>query len=328
MNDHTAYPAFTLILRKAFVLLIFAGLFASCKKEQPTENKYSLAGGYSIFVNGGNILVSGLKSENGQFSTKHWINGVNVDESKFNDLLGNQLGYRRAVDEKYRTVYTYKDGNGNIDSYQFDQGSGAQKGFMFYYKNNAKVQLVNDKLGVLTAVSFNADKPIFAGSLGEMASDVTGGQSYLPRKAFTWDGISPLKELLIPEKSILFWGVSTVYAYGPDEVYVGGLCGVPMYWKNASPVVLDKHYGEVWQITKAGSDVYAAGLINKQNSNSTGHTACYWKNETLHELKDNAQAYGIFVNGSDVYVTGSVGSVPVNYRPCYWKNGVRVDLPM
>ena len=101
-----------------------------------------------------------------------------------------------------------------------------------------------------------------------------------------------------------------------------------MYWKNTDPVVLDKRFGEVWQITKSGSDIYAVGLINKYNSNSTGHTACFWKNGTLYELEDNAQAYGIFLDGNDIYVTGSVGKVPAHYRPCYWKNGVRVDLPM
>ncbi|MNT94142.1 hypothetical protein D3C86_1553020 [compost metagenome] len=91
---------------------------------------------------------------------------------------------------------------------------------------------------------------------------------------------------------------------------------------------MDDRYGEVLQITQSKNDIYAVGLINKYQSNSTRHTACYWKNGTLYELEDNAQASGIYIDGEDVYVTGSTGDVPLNYKPCYWKNGVRVDLPI
>ena len=48
----------------------------------------------------------------------------------------------------------------------------------------------------------------------------------------------------------------------------------------------------------------------------------------LNELQDDAQAYEIFLDGNDIYVMVSVGKVPINYRPCYRKNGVRFDLPM
>jgi hypothetical protein len=328
MNQLGTYAAFTLTLRKAFTLLVLIALLASCKKDHPTEKGLPLAGGYSILVHNGNVLVSGFRSENGQISTKYWINGESAGQSRFTELVGNQLAYRQAVDKEYRTVYTYKDRVGEIQTYRFDQSTGARKSRMSYYKNNSMVQIENDSIGVLTSVSFYDDKPVFAGSLGEMAPSITGGMSYRPRTAFIWDGQSPLMKLLPPVKSTLFWGVSTIYSDSPNEFYVGGLCGVPMYWKNTDPVVLDQRFGEVWQITKSGSDIYAVGLINKINSNSTGHTACFWKNRTLQELEDNAQAYGIFVDGDDIYVTGSIGNVPASYRPCYWKNGIRVDLPM
>jgi hypothetical protein len=329
MNHRRTCTSFLSTLEKSFTLVFFIGLLASCKKENlPREKEYSLASGYSIFVNNGSILVSGLNSENGRFTTKYWINGENAEQSRFILLLKNQLGYRQAVDEKYRTGYSYKDKTGQIKNYRFGQGNDVEKGWMYYYQDNALVRLANDKLGALTAVTFLDDKPIFTGSLGEMAPNITGGLSYRPKTAFIWDGQSALKELPIPAQSTLFWGVSTIYSNASEEVYVGGLCGVPMFWKNTEPIVLDKRFGEVWQITKSGSDVYAVGLISKSNSNSGFFTACFWKNGVLTELQDNAQAYGIFLDGNDVYVTGSVGDVPVNYRPCYWENGVRVDLPM
>jgi hypothetical protein len=328
MKHRRFFTSFRSTFLKLFTLLVFVELLAGCKKDQPLPNEYLLASGYSISVNNGNILVSGYSSENGRLSTKYWINGKSAEQSRFNELLGNQSGYRQAVDEKYRTGYSYKNKDGRITNYQFNQGTDVEKGWMYYYQDNALVRMENDKLGTLTAVTFYNDTPIYAGSLGEKATNISGGLSFYQKSAFIWDGQSPLKELLIPVQSTLFWGVSTVYSPAPDEFYVAGLCGVPMYWKNTDPMILDKRFGEVWQITKSGSDLYAVGLINKFNSNSTMHTACFWKNGVLNELGDGAQAYGIFVEGNDIYVTGSVGDVPISYKPCYWKNGVRVDLPM
>ena len=100
-----------------------------------------------------------------------------------------------------------------------------------------------------------------------------------------------------------------------------------MYWENVEPNVLNTLYGQVRQIVVSGTDVYAVGSYNKNNSNGTGHTASYWKNRVLHELEDDAQASGIFIDGTDIYVSGSIGRLPVEYKACYWKNGVRIDLP-
>ncbi|WP_407427319.1 hypothetical protein [Arcticibacter sp.] len=328
MNYPKTYTTFKSTLGKAFALLTLIALLAGCEKDGSQRSNDPLASGYSILVNNGNVLVSGFKSNNGAFSTKYWINGQSAEQSGYNALVKNQTIYRQAVDEQFRNAYTYKGRDGVIQNYSFDQGSGAEGGRIFYYKNNSMVRMGNDSIGTLTSVSFHDDKPTFAGSLGKMSPGVSGGLSYVPQTAFIWDGHSPLIELTLPEQSTLFWGVSTVFSNGFNEVYVGGLCGVPMYWQNTEPVVLDARFGEVWQITKSGSDIYAAGLINKYNSNSTGHTACYWKNGVLHELEDNAQAFGIFIDGEDIYVSGAVGGVPAKYRPCYWKNGTRVDLPM
>ncbi|MDD2584832.1 MAG: hypothetical protein PHE99_07835, partial [Bacteroidales bacterium] len=118
----------------------------------------------------------------------------------------------------------------------------------------------------------------------------------------------------------------SIYVDKENNRYVGGLIGLPMYWKNSNPVILETLYGEVNQITVSGADVYAVGLYNKFNSNSTAHTACYWKNRERIDLEDNAQAYGIYIDGNDIYVAGSIGDVPARYKPCYWKNGIRVDL--
>lgn len=313
-------------LTKALALFALIGL-ASCKKDKQQPVFYTLASGRSILVSNGNVLVTGFKSETQKFSTKYWINGEAADQAKFTALVPNQSGYREAVDEQFRQVYTYKDANGALQNYQFDQGSLLKNGKIFYYKNNTLINMATDSIGTVSQIAFHNGQSYFAGALGKIISSAPS--DYLrPTTPFVWDGHSTMTLLPLPKQSFNFQGVSNLYLASANETYVGGLCNVPMYWKNTEPVVLDERYGEIWQITKSGSDVYAVGLVNKYNSNSTGHTACYWKNGQLQELEDRAQAYGIFVDGQDVYVTGATGNVPIDYRPCYWKNGVRVDLPM
>ena len=52
------------------------------------------------------------------------------------------------------------------------------------------------------------------------------------------------------------------------------------------------------------------------------YTACYWKNGTINSLSTGAIAASVFVSGGDVYIAGADSSV----KPCYWKNGVKVAL--
>lgn len=327
MNFREIYTSILSIVGKAFFLLVLTGFLTGCEKNDSPDGKGPLAGGYSILVNNGNVLVSGVRSEDGRVSSKYWINGESAGQSAFNELVGNHMGYKEAVDEQFRTGYTYKDRQGEIQRFRFNQGSSVENGRIFYYENNSMVRMDNDSTGILSSVTFYDDKAVFAGSLGKLTATIAGSSFHF-RSAFIWDGNSVLTELPLPKQTSSFHGVSAFYFNGPGEFYVAGRCDFPMYWKNTEPVVLDTRYGEVWQITKSGSDVYAAGLINKHNSNSTAHTACYWKNGVLHELEDGAQAYGIFIDGNDIYISGAVGNVPASYRPCYWKNGVRVDLPM
>lgn len=70
------------------------------------------------------------------------------------------------------------------------------------------------------------------------------------------------------------------------------------------------------------ADVYIAGSVKAQNGN---YVAAYWKNGVITKLTDSlsdAFANNIAVNGTDVYVTGSVD----NKGATYWKNGSPVVL--
>jgi len=67
-------------------------------------------------------------------------------------------------------------------------------------------------------------------------------------------------------------------------------------------------------------DVYVAGY--------DGHFAKLWKNGIAQNLNDgpfNAEAYSVYVSGSDVYVAGVENSI-IGYVAKLWKNGVSQNL--
>lgn len=307
------------------LLIIF--MTVSCTKdnigfEENTRNQYSCA--FSIIANQNKVLVSGYLNTDSEFKTKYWIDSLNADSVTFISSLDNGSTYKEPVDELYRTVSVHKTLNGETDIYKFDQGSFIDDGKIFYYKNNEIVRMDTSATGTITSVCILNDKLFFAGYFSEKRYSETG-EILSPKTPFFWDGNSTLINLPLPDDAF-FQGISCVYV-DKEDYYTGGLMGFPMYWKNTEPTTLSALYGEVHQVIVSESDVYAVGFYNKSNSNSTGHTACYWKNGELFELEDNAQAYGIYIDGNDIYVSGSTGYVPAQYKACYWKNGVRVNLP-
>lgn len=306
----------------ALSLILF--LIVSCKKSEDNQERFS--NGLSIIVHEGHVAISGYRSLGGERGTVYWLDGVKTSQTKFDQHLAKGTLYRKAIDDKGKINYEYKNQIGGKDSYQLDQGSYLLDTVMYYYQNSVRLKMESDSVGVLRTIGIYKDKPIFAGMFGKV-SKVNGSGSLAISKPFFWDGVSEPLALPLPNKGI-FKEVTAIFQSNENTVYVGGNCGFPVYWKNQELVILDDRYGEVLQITQSKNDIYAVGLINKYQSNSTRHTACYWKNGTLYELEDNAQASGIYIDGEDVYVTGSTGDVPVNYKPCYWKNGVRVDLPI
>lgn len=72
-------------------------------------------------------------------------------------------------------------------------------------------------------------------------------------------------------------------------------------------------------------DVYTVGF----ESNGTVTVAKYWKNKVAVSLTDgtkNAQALGICISGTDVYICGFEQNAAGKYVAKYWKNGTAVVL--
>ena len=77
--------------------------------------------------------------------------------------------------------------------------------------------------------------------------------------------------------------------------------------------------------TISDGKLYLAGVYSDADYKSYSN---YWTDGVRTDLlaSENATAYSIAVDGSDVYVAGDYGE---NYTPpCYWKNGALTLLPL
>jgi hypothetical protein len=314
---------------KILLLFLIVITMIACSDDNIEQAENIKCSGASFIVkNNDQLLLSGYVNIGNKIKTKYWIDSLSVDSNTFINSFknGNIYDVSNVPGNNLSPVtYVQTTLNGEKDIYNFDQGIVENDKQLFYYKNNDIIRIDTSATGTITSVSIFNDKPYFAGYFSKISYTEDGTKTYQPKSPFYWNGNSKLIELPMPN---VFWfrGISCIYVEGEDY-YIGGLMDFPMYWKNTEIIKLGTLYGEVHQIVKSGQDVYAVGFYNKNNSNSTGHTACYWKNGELFELADNAQASGIYIDGNDIYVSGSTGEVGAQYKACYWKNGVRVDLP-
>ncbi len=307
---------------KRLAILCIMSAIISCANDDDIVTEISLS--QSIFVNNGKILISGLRNSNNNSTTKFWIDNVVTDATTFMNSLKIGALYRGSVDNSFRKTFVNKTSSNQADVYNFYQTAFMVDTSVSYYKNNNPVTTTISNPGVLSAINSFEGALFFSGYVSEETS-TEAGASFKPSIPFFWDGNSSIVELPISQE-LFFRGTSCVFV-DKENFYVGGKTSFPMYWRNTEMIKLGDLFGEVNQIILSEGNTYAVGFYNKNDSNSTGNTACYWINGELVELEDHAQANGIYIDGNDIYVCGSKGNVPLEYSACYWKNGMRVDLP-
>ncbi|MGB4270305.1 MAG: hypothetical protein WBK20_14150 [Spirochaetota bacterium] len=99
----------------------------------------------------------------------------------------------------------------------------------------------------------------------------------------------------------------------------------------------DDVYGYAYSTSIFNGQSYVSGLYQVEISGNRYYRAALWVGSTnpiLSALEDenDSAAFSVFVYNGDVYVAGNIekpksGSTSEVYvQPCYWKNGVRVDL--
>ncbi|OQP66254.1 hypothetical protein A3860_12175 [Niastella vici] len=120
-----------------------------------------------------------------------------------------------------------------------------------------------------------------------------------------------------------------VFTYTTDsvDVYLSAPAMGVVYWKNGQEVFLastQNNIGGAYGIAVSDTNVYVGGYTHF--STYPGFEAAYWKNgkKTTISSPDSAgDVKALVLSGNDLYIGGSE-----NYRPVYWKNGVKNSLPM
>lgn len=119
-----------------------------------------------------------------------------------------------------------------------------------------------------------------------------------------------------------------VFTYTADsvDVYVAAPASGVVYWKNGQETFLEPTQGNTggaYGIVVSDTNVYVGSYT--YFSTYPGFQAAYWKNQkkTMLSSPDSAgEVRALVLSGNDLYAGGSE-----NYRPVYWKNGVKYSLP-
>lgn len=130
------------------------------------------------------------------------------------------------------------------------------------------------------------------------------------------------------------WGTTWNMIVANGDIYVLGTYslngGTTCLWKNGIRTDLTAPAGKSAFGSKlfiSGTDVYVGGY----SFYNSKYKPCYWKNgqyNEIAEVNDDADVTCISVSGSDIYLGGTIVDPGTgNSTGCYWKNGVRIDLP-
>lgn len=312
------------IITLSVALMLFV---AGCDKEELNELPQQLTtSGISIFVNEGKVYSSILVNhDNVRISNAYYEDSTRITYYEILSMLPNGEFFKTSIDENYLASTVYRKKSGQTTVFKFPRYYTLDPyRQLFYYRNDNLEKLDTTAFGVVYAVDASENDEIIAGFFGKRGYS-QNGEVLIPSVPF-YHNLKTKKTVQLPMPSN-FWyfnGISTITKYNND-VYVAGLVDFPMYWKNNEFIRLDDNYGEVTQIKIKGNDVYAVGFYNKENSSYGRKIAVYWKNGVRIELGDNAAssvANGIFIDGEDVYVVGTIAGSTSNIQSaCYWKNG-------
>lgn len=288
MRSLTTRPALYLLL------LTFIAVFAACKKHSGTTTPKATPP---------DIYVLGTSGD----SLEYWKNGASVALSN----LGGTATYVSAMAVANNSVYVC--GGGNQAALQYFGELWTQVA-----GNPVQTAMLQDTAGSAEGIYTNA---IFADGTGDVYAAGT----------------------------VQYTTQSNVPYTTPTAIYpISG--SVATYWKNGEAVNLpgigvlvggnfttSMHGDYVSGIFVSGSDVYLSGGSHQyQNENfATYQFAEYWKNGVSINLSKglidstsggSVTSYpsttGIFVSGSDVYVSGTINGS----QALYWKNGTPVFL--
>ena len=280
-------------------------------------------------------LVGGVGTGSEQTSTYpcYWKNGTyNALQTPTDEREGAYQGNAYAAVVSGGSVYI----TGNVKNGEYGDAIPC------YWKDGAYTALAMSTLtllenGEVWTVAVSNGLPYLAGDLTDFDGD------YLP--CYWANGECNLLSLSGGEVS---YRNGSAYGLGMN----GGtpyICGIvedsdriekPSLWSDGVLEILDTDQysaGDANALAIFGNSVIVAGAVYSR-SEETGSIPCCWTGGTYNPLEypDGGGGYAtaMTVSGGSVYIAGYVWSVDsqsesqsTSYNPCYWKDGLRTDLP-
>lgn len=277
-------------------LPVLLGLFfTACKKDKSAEPQLPK----KLY-----ILTEEEVNNSGRYAGKYYVDGVPTVFADGMNVEARPMDMAVAGQDVYVLAWKWAVAGGS--------------GEYGVYRNGVLVQSFPDSRDFFPSCIAVKGNEYYVG--GIMQNTTTSKFIVRYWKNGTFTNITPDTSIAYCTK--LFFNGNDLYTVGAEGLTDGARS--PAYWKNGNKVVLPllpgHTRGEIRDFTVSGTTVYATG--------KSGNKPCYWVNNTVTELAtpmNIGDATGIYVSGSDVFVSGYIQNSS-GYQAVYWKNGTRNEL--
>ncbi|TAG43323.1 MAG: hypothetical protein EAZ31_04600 [Cytophagia bacterium] len=275
-----------------------------------TSNPASLQQGIAVVSN--DVYVTGSQIDgNNKYSAIYWKNGVATSLTN-----GTNNAYATSIAVVGTDVY--------VAGFENNASSIPQAKF---WKNGTATQLSN--------IQSNANAIVIAnGNVYVAGYELNASTSRYMAKYWTINSSGNITSQILNSSTTQDGVLYDIKVVGSDIYTAGyesnGQVEVAKFWKGTTATNVNTNTSsKVYSIAISNNEVYMAG--EAYNTAGTKRVAKHWKATSqavlgtdLTDGVNNAQANGIFVLGTDVYIAGL--EYGTNRAAKYWKNGVATNL--